>query len=38
VRQRERRFPQTGADPFGAGIDAVGSCGHAGSVGHFVDK
>ena len=38
VRQRERRLPQPGADPFGAGIDAVRSCCHTSSVSHFVDS
>ena len=36
--QRERRVAQQGADPFGAGIGAVGACGHGCSVRHFVDK
>jgi hypothetical protein len=38
VRQRERRLPKPGTDPFGAGIDAVGSCCHTSSVSHFVDN
>jgi hypothetical protein len=38
VGQRERRFPQPGANPFGAGIGAVCSCCHKSSVSHFVDS
>jgi hypothetical protein len=38
VGERERRLAQPGADPFGAGIDAVGSCCHTSSVKHFVDN
>ncbi len=38
VGKRERRLPQPGADPFGAGIDAVRSCCHVSSVSHFVDS
>jgi hypothetical protein len=38
VGQRERGLPQPGADPFRAGIDAVRSCCHTNSVGHFVDN
>ena len=38
VREVERRLAQAGADPFGAGVDAVRSCGHTSSVSHFVDR
>ena len=38
VRERERRLAQPGADPFGAGIGAVGCGLPSSSVGHFVDS
>ena len=38
VGERERRLAQPGADPFGAGVDAVRSCCHVSSVSHFVDS
>jgi hypothetical protein len=38
VGQRERGLPQPCADPFRAGIDAVRSCCHMSSLGHFIDN
>jgi hypothetical protein len=38
VRQGERSIPQQGADPLGAGIRTVRTCGHEHSVSHFVDS
>ena len=38
VGQRKRGLPQPCADPFRAGIDAVRSCCHTSSLGHFIDN